>query len=243
MIELKNVSKEFNQKNHQVSALVDISLKINKNEFFGLVGVSGSGKSTLLRLINGLEPQSSGEILINQTILEKKMTKNKRQVIQEIGMVFQQFNLLQNLTVKQNIELALKIQHKKDSAIIQEMLSFVGMTEHQHKYPSQLSGGQKQRVAIARALTTKPSILLCDEPTSALDEYNGNEVMKLLKKTQTELETTIVFVSHELEVIKKWCDQAAIMENGKILSIVEVKPSALKEEEDSYFEKAMRYLT
>lgn len=243
MIELKNVSKEFNQKNHQVSALVDISLKINKNEFFGLVGVSGSGKSTLLRLINGLEPQSSGEILINQTILEKKMTKNKRQVIQDIGMVFQQFNLLQNLTVKQNIELALKIQHQKDSAIIQEMLSFVGMTEHQHKYPSQLSGGQKQRVAIARALTTKPSILLCDEPTSALDEYNGNEVMKLLKKTQTELGTTIVFVSHELEVIKKWCDRAAIMENGQILSIVEVKPSALKEEENSYFEKAMRYLT
>lgn len=243
MIELKNVSKEFNQKNHQVSALVDISLKINKNEFFGLVGVSGSGKSTLLRLINGLEPQTSGEILINQAILEKKMTKNKRQVIQGIGMVFQQFNLLQNLTVKQNIELALKIQHQKDSAIIQEMLSFVGMTEHQHKYPSQLSGGQKQRVAIARALTTKPSILLCDEPTSALDEYNGNEVMKLLKKTQTELGTTIVFVSHELEVIKKWCDRAAIMENGQILSIVEVKPSALKEEENSYFEKAMRYLT
>lgn len=243
MIELKNVSKEFNQKNHQVSALVDISLKINKNEFFGLVGVSGSGKSTLLRLINGLELQSSGEILVNQTILEKKMTKNKRQVIQDIGMVFQQFNLLQNLTVKQNIELALKIQHQKDSAIIQEMLSFVGMTEHQHKYPSQLSGGQKQRVAIARALTTKPSILLCDEPTSALDEYNGNEVMKLLKKTQTELGTTIVFVSHELEVIKKWCDRAAIMENGQILSIVEVKPSALKEEENSYFEKAMRYLT
>lgn len=243
MIEFKNVSKEFSQKNHQVAALADISLQINKNEFFGLVGVSGSGKSTLLRLINGLELPTSGSIHINEQVLANKMTKNKRQVIQEIGMVFQQFNLLQNLTVEQNIELALKIQHKKDSVIIEEMLSFVGMTEHKHKYPSQLSGGQKQRVAIARALTTKPSILLCDEPTSALDEYNGNEVMKLLKKTQVELGTTIVFVSHELEVIKKWCDRAAIMENGQILSIVDVKPSVAKDEENNYFEKALRYLT
>lgn len=103
-------------------------------------------------------------------------------MIQDIGMVFQQFNLLQNVTVKKNVELPLKIQGKKDESIVEEMLNFVGMLEHKDKYPSQLSGGQKQRVAIARALTTKPSILLCDEPTSALDEHNGHEVMKLLKK-------------------------------------------------------------
>ena len=171
------------------------------------------------------------------------MTKKKRHMIQDIGMVFQQFNLLQNVTVKKNVELPLKIQGKKDESIVEEMLNFVGMLEHKDKYPSQLSGGQKQRVAIARALTTKPSILLCDEPTSALDEHNGHEVMKLLKKTQNELGTTIVFVSHELEVIKRWCDRAAIMEKGEILSIVDVANSTIEEDEASYFERAVWYLS
>lgn len=243
MILLENISKEFTQKNHQVLALSDISLKIKKNEFFGLVGVSGSGKSTLLRIINGLEIPTKGSISLDDTLLEEKMTHKKRQMIQDIGMVFQQFNLLQNVTVKKNVELPLKIQGKKDESIVEEMLNFVGMLEHKEKYPSQLSGGQKQRVAIARALTTKPSILLCDEPTSALDEYNGHEVMKLLKRTQKELGTTIVFVSHELEVIKRWCDRAAIMENGKVLSIVDVANSTIEEDETSYFERAVWYLS
>ena len=157
--------------------------------------------------------------------------------------VFQQFNLLQNMTVKKNVSLPLKIQGKVDEQIVDDMLSFVGMTEHKDKYPSQLSGGQKQRVAIARALTTKPSILLCDEPTSALDEHNGNEVMKLLKKTQNELGTTIVFVSHELEVIKRWCDRAAIMENGQVLSVVDVANTIVEEEDTTYFERAVWYLS
>src|SRR5699024_6627857 len=163
-------------------------------EFFGLVGVSGSGKSTLLRIINGLEIPTKGKISLNNNQLEEKMTKKKRHMIQDIGMVFQQYNLLQNVTVKKNVKLPLKIQGKKDESIGEEMLNFVSILEHKDKYSSQLSGGQKQRVAIARALTTKPSILLCDEPTSALDEHNGHEVMKLLKKTQNELGTTIVFV-------------------------------------------------
>ncbi|MEG2709056.1 MAG: ATP-binding cassette domain-containing protein [Vagococcus sp.] len=243
MIQLDNISKEFTQKNHQVMALTDITLEIKANEFFGLVGVSGSGKSTLLRLVNGLEETTSGTIKINQEELTKQMTKKKRDMIQKISMVFQQFNLLQNLTVQKNVELPLKVQGKSDGKIVSDMLDFVGMTEHKHKYPSQLSGGQKQRVAIARALTTRPKILLCDEPTSALDEHNGHEVMKLLKKAQTEFGTTIVFVSHELEVIKRWCDRAAIMESGKILSIVTVNKSDHIEDTTSYVEKAMRYLS
>lgn len=243
MILLENISKEFTQKNHQILALSNISLEINKNEFFGLVGVSGSGKSTLLRIINGLEVPTKGKISLNNNQLEEKMTKKKRHMIQDTGMVFQQFNLLQNVTVKKNVELPLKIQGKKDESIVEEMLNFVGMLEHKDKYPSQLSGGQKQRVAIARALTTKPSILLCDEPTSALDEHNGHEVMKLLKKTQNELGTTIVFVSHELEVIKRWCDRAAIMEKGEVLSIVDVANSTIEEDEASYFERAVWYLS
>lgn len=243
MISLENISKEFTQKDHQVLALSDISLEIVKNEFFGLVGVSGSGKSTLLRIINGLEVPTSGKISLNGDYLEEKMTKKKRQMIQQISMVFQQFNLLQNMTVKKNVSLPLKIQGKVDEQIVDDMLSFVGMTEHKDKYPSQLSGGQKQRVAIARALTTQPSILLCDEPTSALDEHNGNEVMKLLKKTQKELGTTIVFVSHELEVIKRWCDRAAIMENGQVLSVVDVANTVVEEEDTTYFERAVWYLS
>jgi D-methionine transport system ATP-binding protein len=243
MILLENISKEFTQKNHQILALSNISLEINKNEFFGLVGVSGSGKSTLLRIINGLEVPTKGKISLNNNQLEEKMTKKKRHMIQDIGMVFQQFNLLQNVTVKKNVELTLKIQGKKDESSVEEMLNFVGMLEYKDKYPSQLSGGQKQRVAIARALTTKPSILLCDEPTSALDEHNGHEVMKLLKKTQNELGTTIVFVSHELEVIKRWCDRAAIMEKGEVLSIVDVANSTIEEDEVSYFERAVWYLS
>ncbi|MBO0477859.1 ATP-binding cassette domain-containing protein [Vagococcus sp. DIV0080] len=243
MIQLDNISKEFTQKNHQVMALTDITLEIKANEFFGLVGVSGSGKSTLLRLVNGLEETTSGTIKINQEELTKQMTKKKRDMIQKISMVFQQFNLLQNLTVQKNVELPLKVQGKSDGKIVSDMLDFVGMTEHKHKYPSQLSGGQKQRVAIARALTTRPKILLCDEPTSALDEHNGHEVMKLLKKAQTEFGTTIVFVSHELEVIKRWCDRAAIMESGKILSIVTVNKSDHIEDTTSYVEKAVRYLS
>ena len=243
MIQLDNISKEFTQKNHQVMALTDITLEIKANEFFGLVGVSGSGKSTLLRLVNGLEEPTSGTIKINQEELTKQMTKKKRDMIQKISMVFQQFNLLQNLTVQKNVELPLKVQGKSDGKIVSDMLDFVGMTEHKHKYPSQLSGGQKQRVAIARALTTRPKILLCDEPTSALDEHNGHEVMKLLKKAQTEFGTTIVFVSHELEVIKRWCDRSAIMESGKILSIVTVNKSDHIEDTTSYVEKAVRYLS
>lgn len=243
MIEFKKVSKEFYQKDNQIIALDNVSLTIRKNEFFGLVGASGSGKSTLLRLINGLENPTKGQILIAEQSVGGISTKEKRKIIQKIGMVFQQFNLLQNMTVQKNIELSLKIQGKKNFNIINDMLDFVGMSDHKDKYPSQLSGGQKQRVAIARALATQPKILLCDEPTSALDEHNGEDVMALLKQTQKEFETTIVFVSHELELIKRWCDRAAIMENGHLLSVVDVANEEVVVRDESYYEKALRYLS
>lgn len=122
MILLENISKEFTQKNHQILALSNISLEIKKNEFFGLVGVSGSGKSTLLRIINGLEIPTKGKISLNNNQLEEKMTKKKRHMIQDIGMVFQQFNLLQNVTVKKNVELPLKIQGKRMSLLLKKCL-------------------------------------------------------------------------------------------------------------------------
>lgn len=243
MIEFKQVSKIFQQGQKSITALDNISMRITKNEFFGLVGVSGSGKSTLLRMINHLEVPTTGEVIINNQRFDGKKTLEKRKLVQKIGMIFQQFNLLQNLTVRKNVALALKIQHQVNDERVNNMLSFVGMLEHGDKYPSQLSGGQKQRVAIARALVTQPSILLCDEPTSALDEQNGHEVMALLKKIQQEFGTTIVLVSHELNLIKQWCDRAAIMEEGKMMSVVDVTPIDVKKEDISYYIKAKRYLS
>ncbi|MGX6979150.1 methionine ABC transporter ATP-binding protein [Vagococcus elongatus] len=243
MIKIKGVSKEFKQKKIKIQALRAVSMEIRRLEFFGIVGASGSGKSTLLKLINGLDDLTAGEILIDGDSLKDINKKERRRKIQTIGMIFQQFNLLQNLTVRQNVGLPLKVQGKKNPQKVKEMLAFVGMEEHINNYPSQLSGGQKQRVAIARALTTAPSILLCDEPTSALDEHNGHEVMKLLKKTQEEFGTTIVFVSHELELIKQWCNRAAILEEGRLLAIVDVSKNQVVNSETSYYQKAMDYLT
>lgn len=243
MIKLNEVSKDFLQGKETVTALTDVSLTINKMAFFGLVGESGSGKSTLLRLINGLERPTTGEIMIEGKNLLHTTEKEKRKLIQKMAMIFQQFNLLQNLTVKQNVSLPLKIQGRKDDVIVEKMLAFVGMKEQMDKYPSQLSGGQKQRVAIARALTLKPDILLCDEPTSALDAKNSQEVMRLLKKAQIEFKTTIVLVSHELPLIKQWCDQAGIMENGRLLSVVTVTQENQQIQKENYYERALEYLT
>ncbi|MGX7014891.1 methionine ABC transporter ATP-binding protein [Vagococcus silagei] len=243
MIEFINVSKDYLQTNIKIKALQSISLTIKQSEFFGLVGTSGSGKSTLLRLINGLEKPTSGELFIEEQSLTSLKKSQKREMVQQMGMIFQHFNLLQNKTVAQNVALSLKVQGIKDTSIVLEMLKFVGMEELCNKYPSQLSGGQKQRVAIARALATKPKILLCDEPTSALDEHNSVEIMALLKKIQVEYGTTIVFVSHELELIKAWCDRAGIMENGEILSVVEVVHQTKTTQTDSYYERALEYLT
>lgn len=242
MITIQNVTKEFKQDNQLVTALNDVSFKVGKNEFFGLVGESGSGKSTLLKLLNFLEKPTAGVITLLGKSTSHLKAKEAREMVQQTSMIFQQFNLLQNLTVKQNVSLALTVQGKNNEPLISEMLEFVGMLDYIEKYPSQLSGGQKQRVAIARALVTNPAILLCDEPTSALDSQNSFEVMKLLKKVQEEFDTTIIFVSHELELIKQWCDRAAIMEKGKLLDVIKVTKEAITNENKNYYEQVVDYL-
>jgi D-methionine transport system ATP-binding protein len=242
MIELRHVTKSFPQGRSAVTALDDVTLRIEAREMFGIVGESGSGKSTLLRLINHLEAPTSGTVLVDGEDLGALSARELRGRRRDIGMVFQQFNLLGNSTVAQNVARPLRLQRRREPGTVEQMLEFVRMAEHRHKHPSQLSGGEKQRVAIARALSTRPRILLCDEPTSALDSGTTDEVMSLLRDARDRFGTTIVLVSHELEVIKSACDRAAVLERGRLAVLTEVTPPPSRERFDSYAERAREFL-
>ena len=183
-IEIKNVSKSFGD----LKVLDDISLTINKGDIYGVLGLSGAGKSTLVRCINGLETFDEGEILFNDKLLASPTHKVDRVNKRKIAMIFQSFNLLQQVDVLKNVEFALEINNipnKKEKAI--EALKLVGLGDKLHAYPSELSGGQAQRVAIARALVLEPEVLLSDEATSALDPETTSSILKLLKKLNKEL--------------------------------------------------------
>lgn len=238
MIHFENVSKVFQPTAQVVTALTDISFTVTAHEAFGIVGKSGSGKSTLLRLINNLDRPTSGRILINQQELAHLPLKEQRSKQQTIGMIFQHFNLLNNLTVKENIALPLKLQKRLDEKKITDVMEFVTMADKANYYPQQLSGGEKQRVAIARALSFEPAILLCDEPTSALDDQHAEEIIDLLKNIQSTFQTTIVIVSHEFDVIKQLCQRAAILEKGQLLDIVPVTPITSRQHYANYYQRA-----
>lgn len=221
MIEIKNVSKTFNLKNKTVQAVNNVSLTINTGDIYGIIGFSGAGKSTLLRMINQLEVQDEGEILIDGQDITKLSKQDLRKLRTKIGMIFQHFNLLWSKTVSQNIELALQIAgHKNKSKRqqkVRELISLVGLIGRENAYPSELSGGQKQRVAIARALANDPKVLLCDEATSALDPQTTSAILDLLLKINRELNLTIVMISHQMEVVQKICNQIAIMADGMVI--------------------------
>ena len=242
MIELRNVTKSFPQGRSAVSALNDVTLTIEDREMFGIVGESGSGKSTLLRLINHLETPTTGTVLVNGEDLGALSPRELRTRRRGIGMVFQQFNLLGNSTVFDNVARPLRLQRRRERDTVMQMLEFVKMADHHRKHPSQLSGGEKQRVAIARALSTQPRILLCDEPTSALDSGTTEEVMAILRDVRDRFGTTIVLVSHELEVIKSSCDRAAVLERGHLAALTDVSPPPLQGRFDSYAERAREFL-
>lgn len=240
MIELKNVSKTYEAKNKP--ALENISFQVAKGEILGVVGASGSGKSTLLQLLNLTEKPSSGEILFEQKTSKNFSTKEIRSKKQKMAMIFQQFNLLHNLTVAENVALPLKLMGEKSSEKVLRYLEFVGLKEYAAMYPRELSGGQKQRVAIARALVKDPQLLLCDEPTSALDEKSTQEIIALLKKIHEEFSPTIILVSHELSVVKALCPKALILEEGKLVETVLVKQTLREETALSYPKQAKRRL-
>lgn len=243
MIEIKEVSKTYHQGKISTKALSEVSFVVNKKESLGIVGESGSGKSTLLRLIQLMETPSTGDILIDGEPTSKWTEKQKQIQKRKMSMLFQSFNLLSNLTVLDNVILPLKLQQRKDLDKALELLEFVGLSEQKKSYPSQLSGGQKQRVALARSLITNPEILLLDEATSALDDRTTEEILVLLEKVKKSYEPTIVFVSHDLDVIKSSCERVLIIEKGKIVNEARVNQKKVNSMSESYSEKAMRVLS
>lgn len=201
-------------------AVDNVSLRIEKGDIFGIIGFSGAGKSTLVRLINALEPATSGSILVDGTDITTLNEKQLRQMRGGIGMIFQQFNLFSSKTVAANIAYPLKLAGWTKADIDQrvaELLSFVGLADRARAYPEQLSGGQKQRVGIARALATRPAILLADEATSALDPQTTHEVLDLLQRVNEEQGVTIVLITHEMDVIQTIATRVAVMESGRVI--------------------------
>lgn len=220
MIEVKDISKTF-MVPHQVNALVDVSENVARGEVVVVIGPSGSGKSTFLRCLNRLEEADKGQILIDGVdILHPKTDINK--VREEVGMVFQSFNLFPHKTVKENVNLAQNVVRKRSKKEAEEitmnLLSKVGISDKKNVYPEQLSGGQQQRVAIARALAMNPKVMLFDEPTSALDPEMIGEVLDVMKTLAME-GMTMVVVTHEMGFAREVADRVIFMDEGKVVEV------------------------
>ncbi|MFT8557111.1 MAG: methionine ABC transporter ATP-binding protein [Liquorilactobacillus hordei] len=222
IVRFKHVSKEFegNKKNRNIKVLEDVNLSISKGSIFGIIGYSGAGKSTLIRCINGIETPSRGDVYFEETKINRISNIELRRRRKEIGMIFQQFNLMPSRTVFENVELPIKYSNKSKTEIkqkVNKLLELVGLPEKADTYPANLSGGQKQRVAIARALVNDPKILLCDEATSALDPQTTVDILNLLKNLNEDLGITIIVVTHEMQVIEDLCEYVAVLDRGRIV--------------------------
>lgn len=231
MITLQEVSKLFQTRDKKTfTAVYPTSLTIEQGEIFGLMGYSGAGKSTLLRLINLLERPDTGSVLIDGQDLTAMNEAQLRHARQHIGMIFQQFNLLSNRTVAENVAFPLEIagwEKAQIDARVAECLQIVNLTERAGHYPAQLSGGQKQRVGIARALAPNPRVILADEPTSALDPITTRDVLQCLREINQQFQVTIVIVTHEMSVIRKLCHRTALLHQGKLLEVADVKDGVI----------------
>ena len=219
-VEFRNVTKVFKQGRKEVTALKNVSISIPSGSIVGIIGYSGAGKSTLVRQINGLDRPSSGEILLDGKDIVPLKESQMRKLRSNIGMIFQQFNLMTSRNVEGNIAYPLKLQGMgaaERKARVQELLEFVGLSDKGKAYPEQLSGGQKQRVGIARALATNPELLLADEATSALDPSTTHDVLELLRKVNRELGITIVVITHEMEVVRSIADRVVVMQGGEVV--------------------------
>lgn len=217
MIISGNIEKSFGE----LPVLRDVNLHVRRGRIYGLAGRSGAGKSTFLRCINGLEPYDGGTMLVDGVEVNSLRENDLRAFRKNVGMIFQNFSLLERLTVYENIALPLKCWKGKTSVIdrkVKELLGLVGLSEKIAQKPRTLSGGQKQRVAIARALSLDPQILLCDEATSALDPNTAQEILSLLRRINNQLGLTIVMVTHQMSVLASTCDEMAILENGRVAS-------------------------
>ena len=226
VFKLDHVSKKYVNDGKEFNALHDVSLEIREGEIFGIIGMSGAGKSTLVRTLNRLEEVSSGTVSFYGQDLSELNSKEIRIVRREIAMIFQGFNLLHQRNVLSNVMQPLKIrgfpkEKRKEKAL--EMLRVVGLEDKKKEYPSRLSGGQRQRVAIARALASDPKVLLCDEATSALDPKMTAEILDLLNEINRTRKLTVVIITHEMSVVEKICSRVAIIDNGELAEIGEVK--------------------
>ena len=213
MIEIKNVIKSFGE----TQVIKDVSISIKKGEIYGIIGHSGAGKSTLLRCINGLESYNGGSVNVMGKEVSSLTGKSLREFRKDLGMIFQNFNLMKRKNVFDNVALPLEVWGYNKSEIkdkVLELLKLVGLEDKRLSKPSELSGGQKQRVAIARALALDPKILLCDEATSALDPKITKDILALLSKINKELGITIVIVTHQMEVIKEICERVTLLDGG-----------------------------
>lgn len=221
MIEFLDVQKTYRVAGKDIPALHPTRLRIEAGQVYGLIGHSGAGKSTLLRLINRLENPTGGRITVDGEDVTALDANGLRRFRQQVGMIFQHFNLLSSKTVADNVAMPLTLAgdlpREQIERRVAELLARVGLSDHAKKYPAQLSGGQKQRVGIARALATRPKILLCDEATSALDPQTTAQVLQLLAEINRELKLTIVLITHEMDVIRRVCDQVAVMDAGVIV--------------------------
>ena len=236
LIKIRNLVKKYKLNNGQeLVAVNNVNLDIEQGDIYGIMGLSGAGKSTLIRLLNRLEEPTSGEIFVKHEVIDKKGKKSLgyedknilnfnvrmlREYRKKTGMIFQHFNLLNSRNVAGNVAFPLEIARWKKRDInkrVDELLEIVGLSDKKLNYPEQLSGGQKQRVAIARALANNPQLLLSDEATSALDPRTTNSILELLKDINQKFGITIILITHQMEVIKKICNKAAIMSDGEII--------------------------
>ena len=220
MIKLNNITKIFTLPDKKLTALDNVSLHVPKGQICGAIGASGAGKSTLIRCVNLLERPTHGAVIIDDVDLtqlsDAELVKTRRQ----IGMIFQHFNLLTSRIVFENVALPLELENKSKAEIQEKttaLLALVGLSDKHNVYPANLSGGQKQRVAIARALASDPKVLLCDEATSALDPATTQSILKLLKEINRTLGITILLITHEMEVVKRICDQVAVIDKGRLI--------------------------
>ncbi len=220
LIEIKHLSKIFSDAENRVVALNDISLTVNEKEIYGIVGMSGAGKSTLIRCINRLDTPNGGEVLYRGQDILRMDRKQLLQTRRKMAMIFQQFNLLMQRTVGQNVRYPLEIagvSRNEAGKRVRELLDIVGLRDKENGYPAQLSGGQRQRVAIARALASNPEVLLCDEATSALDPMTTQSILALLQDINRRLGITVVLITHEMAVIRQICGRVAILDGGSVV--------------------------
>lgn len=218
-IVIENVCKSYISKNGTVEALKNINLSIEQGDIYGIIGMSGAGKSTLMRCMNYLEIPSSGRVLIRGKDLGECGKRELQRKREDIGMIFQHFNLLMQKTVLENVCFPLYVQGKRKKEAhekAQRLLDLVGLSDKSRAYPSQLSGGQKQRVAIARALASDPKILLCDEATSALDPQTTSSILELLRDINRRFGITVVIITHQMSVVREICSHVAIMKDGEV---------------------------